>query len=263
MAVAGSGPAYAQPAASSQTQPAPATEAREPTVTWGAEVDLSSRYLWHGLPFSTGAVVWPSAWVSAKGFTASLWTNFDRDYVNTTRFNPNGLTGPTFNEYDVSLGYERTVRKLTVTGTFSRYVYLEPAGVLPQSTSEVIARVEYSAGPGEIFSTQSWDVEKHRGAYYVDFGYGVEREIHPKTTLKMDGSVSLWPGFADEYAVSRNGPWGPATVNVALVRQLTRFSAVRPHMTFVRILDDVARGSTGTPGFTFGAALVFGIPLLP
>lgn len=238
--------------------PAAAQEPAEPVVRWGAELDTSSRYIWHGLPFSTGVVVWPSAWVSTKGVTLTLWTNFDHRYVNTTPFNPQRLPGPTFNEYDISLAYEREVGHLTLTGTFSRYVYLEAKGVIPQSTSEVIARVAYAAGPGKMFTTHSFDVDKHRGAYYLETGYALERELHTKSTLKVDGSITFWSKFAEKYGITSDGPLGPATLNAALVQQLTPFIAVRPHVTFMRLLDGAARRELGTPGFTYGVALTFG-----
>jgi len=94
-------------AAQDATQPSATTPTSltEPVVTWGGEVDFVSHYLWRGLPYSQGRVVWPSVWVSAHGVTVSLFMNYDPDY------------DPTLNEYDISVGYERTVGSLTLTGT--------------------------------------------------------------------------------------------------------------------------------------------------
>lgn len=224
----------------------PAEEAApEPTVTWGVELDTSSRYVWHGLPYSEGWVVWPSAWLAAKGFTVGLWTNLDPHY------------DPTFNEYDVSVTYERPIGRLTVAGTFSRYTYREVAGD-PGSTSEAIVRAGYALGPGEVFSTHSFDVEKYRGAYYVDMGYAVERELTPNSALLVDGSVAFWKKFVEKYDVSTGGPLGPATLNIALVQKLTAGVGIRPHVTFVRLLDRTARREVGTPGVTYGVAIVIG-----
>jgi hypothetical protein len=217
----------------------------EPTFTWGAEVDSSSRYIWHGVPYSEGAVVWPSAWLSAGGFTVGLWANVDRHYR------------PQFNEYDLSVGYERAIGKWTLSGTFSRYTYREMSGD-PGSTSEAIVRAAYSIGPGELFTTNSFDVEKYVGAYYADIGYAVERELTPKSLLKVDASVAFWRAFARNYNLPSDGPVGPAILNVALLQKLTASVGVRPHVTFSRLLDRVARRALGTPGVTYGAALVVG-----
>jgi hypothetical protein len=223
----------------------PDQSAPEPMFTWGAEVDTASRYLWHGLSFSDGAVVWPSAWVSGKGFTFELWGNVDHQY------------DPKFNEYDLSVGYERAIGKLTVSGTITRYTYREISGD-PGSTSEAIVRAAYTIGPGEVFTTNSFDVETYVGAYYVDIGYAMERELTPKSLLEVEASVAFWPKFADKYDLPSDGPLGPATLNVALVQRLTAAVGVRPHVTFTRLLDRVARHELGTPGVTYGAAIVIG-----
>lgn len=239
-------------------------KAAEPAVTWGAELDTSSRYIWHGIPYSTSAVIWPSAWVSTKGFTVTLWSNFDPDYVHdkVTRAGAllEDLDGPLFNEYDLTAAYERTFGKLTLTGTFSRYTYREPKDldIPPGSTSEVIGRAAYVAGPGELFMTHSVDVEAHRGAYFVETGYGVERELRPKTTLRVDGSIAFWSKFVKIYNLGDYGSMGPATVNVAVVQQLTPLVSVRPHVPFMRLLNENARRELGTPGVSGGVALTIG-----
>ena len=255
--------------ASAQTiQPAPAppaqAEAAAPAVTWGAELDTSSRYIWHGIPYSTGAVLWPSAWVSMKGFTVTLWSNLDPGYVHD-KFTRTGvllkdLDGPVFNEYDLTAAYERTFGKLTLTATFSRYTYREPKDldIPPGSTSEVMGRFALAAGPGEVFMTHSIDVEAHRGAYFVETGYGLERQLRPKTTLSVDGSVAFWSKFVKNYGLGDYGSMGPATVNVAIVQQLTPVISVRPHLTFMRLLNEKARRELGTPGVSGGVALTVG-----
>ncbi len=234
---------WAAAQATAPPSPPVAPDRPEPTVTWGAEVDASSRYLWHGLPYSDGVVVWPAAWLSARGFTFGLWTNIDPDYA------------PKFNEYDLSVGYERTIGRLAVSGTFSRYTYREISGD-PGSTSEAIVRAAYAVGPGEIFTTNAFDVEKYVGAYYVDVGYAVEREVKPGSVLKVDGSVAFWTKFAEQYNVPTGGPLGPAVVNVAFEQKMTSVVGVRPHITFTRLLDRVARREVETPAVTYGAAIV-------
>jgi hypothetical protein len=263
LALTGSRVAQAQPPAFPPAPVQARTEDARPAVTWGAELDTSSRYIWHGIPYSTGAVVWPSAWVSTKGLTVTLWTNFDPGYLHAKKTRAGDVitvNGPTFNEYDLSAAYERSFGKLTVTGTVSRYTYREPKDrdIDPGSTAEVLLRAEYTAGPGEIFTIHSIDVEAHRGAYYVEAGYGLERELGPKSTLKVDASVAFWSKFVKNYDLGDYGSMGPATVNVALVRHLTPFISVRPHVTFMRPLNGNARRGLGTPGVSGGLALTLG-----
>lgn len=214
-------------------------------TTWGAEVDTSSRYLWHGVPYSEGLVVWPTTWVTAKGFTLSAFANLDPHYE------------PVFNEYDLSVAYERAFGRLTLRGTFSRYTYRELSGD-PGSTSEAIARAAFAIGPGEIVSTNYFDVERYRGANYFEIGYAVERTLTSSSTLAVDASIAFWRGFTDAYGLPADGPLGPATVNITFVRQLTTAFAVRPHVTFTRLLDSVARQEIDTPAVSWGVAIVFG-----
>src|SRR3972149_4926270 len=103
-----------------------------PVVTWGIELDVVSKYLWRGFPYSEGKVVWPSAWASGRGFTASLFTHLAPNYE------------PPLNEYDIAVGYERTVGLLTLTATHVRYAYFE--GDLALSTTELIGRAAYAVG---------------------------------------------------------------------------------------------------------------------
>jgi hypothetical protein len=56
--------------------------------------------------------------------------------------------------------------------------------------------------------------------------------------------------------VPTDGPLGPAVVNVAFEQKLTSVVGVRPHITFTRLLDRVARREVETPAVTYGAAIV-------
>ncbi len=68
----------------------------------------------------------------------------------------------------------------------------------------------------------------------------------------------FWTKFAEKYNVPTDGPLGPAVVNVALVRKLTSVVGIRPHITFTRLLDRVARRGLETPAVSYGAAVVIG-----
>lgn len=243
-------------AASAQTPPpsrtAPTAAAEAPVVTWGAELATASQYIWRGIEYSTGAVIWPSGWVSAKGFTFTVWANLDPDY------NSDGVS-PVFNEHDLSIAYTRTVGKVSLTGTYLHYGYREAPDVDPGSTSEVIARVGYGLGPGEIFTTHAFDVDTYRGSYYLEAGYAFAKELGPRSTLKVDGSLSVWPTFIEKNADNiTDSTFGPATLNIALVQRLAPFFAVRPHVTFMRVLDSTARRVLSPPGAIVGIAAVFG-----
>jgi len=240
-------------AAQERTPPPPpsastAAEA-EPVVTWGGEVDFSSQYVWRGYRYSEGRVVWPTAWISARGFTATLFLNYDPKW------------DPTWNEYDLTFTYERSVGRWTMDGTYTRYVYYE--GDRRDATSELIAGVAFAVGPGEIFTTHAFDVELYKGAYYMEAGYSVERDLDDTSSISVDGSVALWSRFIDKYTEGTDdhitdGVVGPLMLNVSYQRSIAPYLAIRPHVSFIRIGDTAGRRLLDPPGATVGLAVVVG-----
>src|SRR5437867_4356277 len=49
---------------------------REQAITYGAETDFNSGYVWRGIALSNKPVIQPSAWISRSGFTFTAWSNF-------------------------------------------------------------------------------------------------------------------------------------------------------------------------------------------
>jgi hypothetical protein len=221
----------------------------EPVVSWGGEVDVASQYVWRGFEYSEGMVVWPTAWVSARGFTASLFFNYDPQWV------------PKWNEYDLTFTYEREAGRWTLAGGYARYVYYE--GDRTDATSEIIGRIAFAAGTGEIFTTHAFDVETYKGGYYLETGYAVEHELNAKSTISADASVAFWSTFIDKYTAGTathitDGTIGPMMLNVSYARTLTSGLAIRPHVSFIRIGDAEGRALLHPPGVTVGIAVVVG-----
>jgi hypothetical protein len=221
----------------------------EPVVTWGGEVDYVSQYIWRGFQYSAGRVVWPTAWVSAHGFTASLFLNYDPNW------------DPNWNEYDLTFTYERGIGRWTMDGTYTRYVYYE--GDRRDATSELIGGLAVAVGPGEVFTTHAVDVELYKGAYYVEVGYSVERDLDDKSSISVDGSIAFWSRFIDKYTEGKDthitdGVVGPLTLNIAYQRSIVPRLALRPHVSFIRIGDTAGRRLLDPPGATIGLAVVVG-----
>jgi hypothetical protein len=232
------------------SQPAVTAEAAaEPVVTWGGEVDFSSRYVWRGFPYSEGRVLWPTASVSAGGFTASLFLNYDPNW------------DPAWNEYDLTFTYARSIGRWTIEGTYTRYVYYE--GERRDATTELIGGLAVAVGPGELFTTHAIDIELYKGAYYVEAGYSVERDLDGKSSISVDASVAFWSRFIDKYTAGTDGHItdglvGPLMLNVSYQRSIAQHLAIRPHVSFIRIGDAAGRRLLDPPRAMAGVAIVVG-----
>jgi hypothetical protein len=193
--------------------------------------------------------VWPTAWVSTHGFTASLFLNYDPNW------------DPTWNEYDLTFTYQRSVGRWTMDGTYTRYVYYE--GDRRDATSELIGGLAVAIGVGELFTTHAVDVELYKGAYYIEAGYSVERDLDDKSSISVDGSVAFWSRFIDKYTEGKDihitdGVVGPLTLNIAYQRSIVPTLALRPHISFIRIGDTAGRRLLDPPGVTIGVAVIVG-----
>jgi len=107
-------------------------------------MDVNSRYVWHGIVLSQGAVAQPSAWVSAYGLKFSVWSNLVlEDEVNRRQFN----------EVDVVCGYGLEFGKLSFEPSFALYLY--PNQPDAPSTGELALKVSYALGALRVFTNHS------------------------------------------------------------------------------------------------------------
>jgi hypothetical protein len=194
-------------------------------------------------------VVWPSAWISARGWTGSLMFNVDRE------------SDPTWNEYDLEVTYERSAGRLTLTGGYARYTYYDAdsTGV----TSEVVGRTDFSFGPGRVFTTHAIDVQKYRGSYYLEAGYDVGLEVGTRTAIAAEVSLAFWSLFIERYTRDTApdlaaGPVGPLLVTVSYSASIAPALAVRTSVSSVRIFNDAARRFLDPPRLTASLAIVVG-----
>jgi hypothetical protein len=229
-----------------ETSPGPDAE---PVVTWGGEVEVTSRYVWRGFAYSDGAVIWPTLWIGARGFTASLFLNYD------------AASNPPWNEYDLAVDFERSIGRLTLSAGYTRYVYYE--GNLDDGTSEVMAGAEVALGQWAIFSTHAWDIQTYRGSYYLETGVAFEHVLDDESVIAADAGIAWWSKFIDQYTRDMethitDGRVGPIFLNVSYERRLRGALAIRPRLSLMRIGDSTGRRLLDPPGITAGLALVVG-----
>ena len=222
--------------------------AQSPTA--GADVDVVSRYVWRGVPYSDGAAVQPSVWKSLHAFTLSLWSNLVvADRIDRGRFN----------HVFVSATYRTDADRFTIEPGVQAYHTKAFGEVAAVTTAEGVVRVSTGAGPFRIFTNHSVDLRAYRGAYIGDAGLVHRRMVGARAELATQ--------FAVSWATARyNSAFigvAKSTVNYAslgghvAIRLDDRWS-LRPHAELQPIIDAaVRRALLSKVFFTAGVTLSF------
>jgi hypothetical protein len=221
-------------------------EANKPAITGGVEMDVNSRYVWRGIPFSKAAVLQPSAWVTWKDFTLTAWGN----YPLTKEANQG-----TFNEADLYLNYSHSFGKLTVKPGLYFYSYPNQHGVA--GTTEAELKFCYPVGSMTAYTTHTFDVGHFSGAYYGDLGITHSKNLGPKTTCDTGISVAWGSSkFMDAYTGLPKGGLGAITASLGFRHALGHGFYLRPHLCYSRLMDkDIRRQVHEGSLFTGGVAL--------
>jgi hypothetical protein len=215
-------------------------------LSFGAELDGNSRYVWRGLALSEGPVLQPSAWVSLAGFTLTPWANF--------AFRE-GDARAGFNEVDFTLDYSRDISSLTINPSFSVYLYPNQSDAPP--TGELALALSYPVGPVSIFTDHSVDLIATPGAYFGDAGLSFESEVVSSLTVE----ASAYAGWGSARFNEANVDVNRAALNVAGTDVALTWSAcglfyLRPHAALSVILDRELRAAVASPLLIVGGLAV-------
>lgn len=133
----------------------------EGTPLWsgGFESDFANGYFWHGLRCSRGDVIQSSAWISAKGFTFTLWSNLEPNAESPT---------PAMNEVDAGLDYTAVFGPIYIEPAVN-YCFFPNQSDIP-TTVETSVRAAISLGVFEPFMLHTVDVKAYSGAYFGELG---------------------------------------------------------------------------------------------
>jgi hypothetical protein len=206
-------------------------------LSFGAELDGNSRYVWRGLALSEGPVLQPSAWVSLAGFTLTPWANF--------AFRE-GDASAGFNELDFTLDYSRDVSNLTVNPSFSVYLYPNQTEAPP--TGELALALSYPVGPISLFTDHSVDLIATPGAYFGDAGLSFERDLAQNLTVEASAYAGWGSARFNEanFGVSR-AALNVAGADLALTWSVCGVFYVRPHTALSVLLDRRLRDEVSSP----------------
>src|ERR1051326_7788463 len=109
------GPARETPPLAAAAQKAQVESAKPAhPITFGAETDATSRYVWRGLALSEKAVQQSQLWAATRGLTFTVWSNF---------VTANGPHKGKFNEVDYTLDYSKEMKGWTFEPYVNLYTY--------------------------------------------------------------------------------------------------------------------------------------------
>ena len=209
-------------------------------VIYGSEVDFNSRYVWRGIAYSEGPVMQPSVWVTASGFTFSIWNNFVlTDEANQGDFHH-------LNEVDLSLSYSRERGKLAIEPSLQFYQY--PKQEDSPSTGEASLLLSYPVGSITVFSSHTFDIVRYGGSYFGDAGLSYEHEFHSK--LSMETSLSLGLGsskFNEVYLGLPKSAFNVTSGALSFTYYPINFLYLRPHIELSVIVDGDLRNQVDDP----------------
>jgi hypothetical protein len=200
-------------------------------VSYGAQLDMASRYLDQGIAQGEHAVVQPSAHVGYHRATLTAWSNI---FVGEEQDMANRL-----GELKLTAEYELPLGALTVTpGLTGRFA---PEG---PRTAELGAVVSYDLGALAIQTHPVVDVLDNAGGWYADLG--VIRSQALGARLDLEGAASLaWCSnkfiHANVGEAMDGDHFGAAIVEVALAFAATPSVSVKLHGTFSRMLESAMR----------------------
>ena len=215
----------------SQCQPSEdTTSSGERSIEFGFESDLVSRYVWHGLEWSTGSVSQNTLWLSAHNITASLWANSDL----VAR-----ADGPLFNELDLSLAHELSYRALTFESSAQVYLYYPLQPDWPW-TAELSIAITAKLPVASPFIRQTFDVKEYPGSYFGEFGLSFEQQLGQQFSLDVAAEIG-WASaeFNDAYV---GVPWTGVQLyqfEAGLTYFFTNSLYLRPHWCWSNVSSDV------------------------
>lgn len=141
----------------------------------GLDMDVSSRYLFRGVPFSNEPVNQITAWATFSGVSFYAWGNV------LLKREPGQHD---FNELDFGASYGRELGRLTLEPAFDAYVFRMPAPRSPPHTLEGSLKASFALGPIDAFTRQTVDLVFNRGAYYAEAGLSFERSFSASVSLE-------------------------------------------------------------------------------
>lgn len=220
--------------------------AQSPTA--GADVDTVSRYVWRGVPYSDGAAVQPSVWISLQGLSLSLWSNL----VVADR-----IDRGQFNHLFAAASYRTDAGRFTIEPGVQAWHTKAFGEVAAVTTAEGLVRVSRDVGAWQIFTNHTVDLQAYRGAYIGDAGLGHRQAIGPRAEVVTQFAVSWATArYNRAYVGVAKSAINYASLSGQVALRLDDHWSLRPHAEWQPITDAALRRALQSKAyFTAGVAV--------
>jgi hypothetical protein len=222
--------------------------------TYGAELDLNSRYLWRSLIWNDKPVAQPSVWIGRSGLTFSVWSNFVLgDEPNRRQFN----------EIDCRISYGTDLGPVTIKPAVTVYSYPHQPAEDSPTTGELEIQLSCPVGPFVLETTHFLDFIAYSGGYVGEIG--CEYEGEPGGGLSFDAAGRLTFGnatFMNAYIPYGKGGVHAFILELGLTVPVSGSVTLRPHLEWDRILDPGVRAAVeASPWLAAGrgSVILFGL----
>lgn len=217
--------------------------AQEPTrrITYGLEVAFRSGHSDRGFMISDRPVIQPAAWLSGNGAEFSVWSNF------TLHENSDG-SRPEILELELTRRYEW--KRLTIGPAARMYFYHDPLSPYSERSLETWLYLSFDVGPFSLFTNHSLDVLSYQGAYFVDGGIELERNISDR--VEIGGSFGAGWGsamFNDSWVGVGKSALNRVSAEGWFTAYLSQHLYINPHFEYSRLLDPEVRAAALRPGY--------------
>ena len=195
----------------------------------GADVDVVSRYVWRGVPYSEDVAVQPSIWGSVDQWTMSFWSNLVAgDRIDRGRFN----------HLFVMATYSEDVGPFTIEPGLQAYYTKAVGPIEAVTTAEAIVRLSTNVGAIQLFTDHTVDLHTYRGAYIGDAGIGFERRLNTRFEAGAKLLVSWATArYNSAFAGVATRAINYASLNGRVAIRINDRWSLRPHAEWQPILD--------------------------
>jgi hypothetical protein len=209
-------------------------------ITYGMEVAIRSGHADRGFIINDRPVIQPVVWLSGSGTELSVWSSFP--LAQTTY-------GARPEIFELEVVRELDVGRLSIGPGLRMYLYHDRLNADRSRSLEAWLYLSYQAGPVRLFTNHSFDVQTHKGAYFVDAGIESERSI--SEGLDIGGLIGAGFGswkFNDAYAGVATTALDRITAEAWLTASFKRLY-ISPHVEYSTIVDRAVRAGDVLPSF--------------